>query len=122
MTGRAAGYCAGYTVPGYINPASGAGWGGFGYGRGGGRGRGWGRGRGFGWGNRGAYPYGAANYEMSNAGSYYGAPYGSPYGQQMTSKQEADMLRDQAKAMQEDINSINGRIKELESAAKSEKK
>ena len=46
MTGRAAGYCAGYSVPGYVNPVSGRG--GFGYGRGGGRGLGRGRGRGFG--------------------------------------------------------------------------
>ena len=38
MTGRAAGYCAGYPVPGYMNPVGG-------YGRRGrGRGRGWGRG------------------------------------------------------------------------------
>ena len=126
MTGRAAGYCAGYPVPGYMSPISGAGWGGFGYGRGGGRGRGWGRGRGFGWGGRGwgqgAYPYGGAYYGAPNAGSYYGAPYGNPYNPQMTSKQEADMLKDQAKAMQEDISSINERIKELESAAKSKKK
>jgi len=75
MTGRAAGYCAGYPVPGYMNPAAGragfysagapvvgpygTGYGmpyvggmnpqfrrGFGFGRGLGRGRGWGRGRG----------------------------------------------------------------------------
>ena len=39
MTGRAAGYCAGYAVPGYMNPI-----GGYGGGRGRGRGRGWGRG------------------------------------------------------------------------------
>jgi hypothetical protein len=26
MTGRAAGFCAGYPVPGYMNPAGGAGW------------------------------------------------------------------------------------------------
>jgi len=74
MTGRAAGFCAGYPVPGYMNPVSGragfygvgmpafgpygagaygygmpyGGWlrRGFGFGRGFGRGRGWGRGRG----------------------------------------------------------------------------
>ncbi len=46
MTGRAAGYCAGYAVPGYENPACG-------YGRRGGR-RGYGRGRGRGFG-RGWY-------------------------------------------------------------------
>jgi hypothetical protein len=44
MTGRAAGYCAGYSIPGYMNPIRG-------YGRGWGRGfgRGWGRGFGRGW-------------------------------------------------------------------------
>ena len=76
MTGRAAGYCAGFPIPGYMNPAVGragygagvpafgpygagsygygAGYGmpyggrgfGFGFGRGFGRGRGWGCGRG----------------------------------------------------------------------------
>ncbi len=51
MTGRAAGYCAGYPVPGYMNPIPGGY--GYGFGRGGwgrGRGRGGSRGRGFGWG------------------------------------------------------------------------
>jgi hypothetical protein len=43
MTGRAAGYCAGYSVPGYVNPA-----GAYGRGRGWGRGRGRGLGRGYG--------------------------------------------------------------------------
>jgi len=73
MTGRAAGFCAGFPTPGYMNPVAGragfygtgapavgpygAGYGmpyggtlrrgfGFGFGRGLGRGRGWGRGRG----------------------------------------------------------------------------
>jgi hypothetical protein len=41
MTGRVAGYCAGYTLPGYMNQRRG-------YGRG--YGRGWGRGFGRGWG------------------------------------------------------------------------
>jgi hypothetical protein len=52
MTGRAAGYCAGYSVPGFMNPAGGYGRGfGRGWGRGFGRGfgRGWGRGFGRGW-------------------------------------------------------------------------
>jgi len=40
MTGRAAGYCAGYSVPGFMNPI-----GGYGKGWGRGRGRGFGRGR-----------------------------------------------------------------------------
>ena len=43
MRGRAAGFCAGYNVPGYINPVPGRGF--WGRGRGfGGRGFGWGRG------------------------------------------------------------------------------
>jgi hypothetical protein len=44
MTGRAAGYCAGYSVPGYMNPIGGYGRG-WGRGRSRGFGRGWGRGR-----------------------------------------------------------------------------
>ncbi|MCK5282115.1 MAG: DUF5320 domain-containing protein [Nanoarchaeota archaeon] len=43
MTGRAAGYCAGFNTPGYANPMAGRG-----FGRGFGRGMGFGRGRGFG--------------------------------------------------------------------------
>jgi len=53
ITGRAAGYCAGYSVPGYMNPIYGrVPYGGYygvgrgGYPRGGGRGRAWGGGRG----------------------------------------------------------------------------
>ena len=37
MTGRAAGFCAGYPVPGFMNPVGGRGY--WGWGRGGGRGR-----------------------------------------------------------------------------------
>lgn len=40
-TGRARGYCAGFQVPGFMNPMPGLGWG---FGRGGGRGRGFRRG------------------------------------------------------------------------------
>ena len=115
MTGRAAGYCAGYPVPGYMNPIAGRG--GFGYGRGGGRGRG--RGRGFGWGA--GYPY------ASGSPYGYGAPYnptaygGYPYAPNMTPQQEADMLKDQAKAMQDEIKAVNERISELASAAKKAK-
>jgi hypothetical protein len=44
MTGRGAGFCAGYSLPGYMNPIGGYGRG-WGRGRGRGFGRGWGRGR-----------------------------------------------------------------------------
>jgi len=40
----------------------------------------------------------------------------------MTPKQEAEMLREQAKAMQDDIKAINQRVKDLESADKSKGK
>jgi len=86
MTGRAAGYCAGYPVPGYLNPIPGRGWfgvgrggfprgggrgrtfgGGFGFGRGRGRGRGrWGFGYGLGW----EVPYGTYPYAMPPYGVY----------------------------------------------------
>jgi len=87
MTGRAAGFCAGYPVPGYLNPIPGRGWfgvgrggfpwgggrgrffgRGFGFGRGRGRGRGWGR---FGFGPGWGFPYGAYPYATSPYGIYY---------------------------------------------------
>ena len=116
MTGRAAGYCAGYSMPGYANPIPGRG--GFGYGRGWGRGfgrgRGWGRGRGFG-SQRTAYPYAYGN-------PYYGDPYlAAPYyGPEASPQQEAQMLKEQSKAMQDEISAINERIKELESNPESQ--
>ena len=65
MTGRGAGYCAGYGAPGYVAYAPG-----WGYGRGFGRGarfmgRGFGRGFGIGYDMRWGYPrmyYGGAGY------------------------------------------------------------
>ena len=100
MTGGGRGYCA---VPA-----------GRYFGKGRGRGRGWGRG--FGWrhgwfdyGPVGGYPHGVAPY------------YGDPSASEFTPQQEADMLKKEAKAMQGEINSINMRISELESAAKKTK-
>jgi len=74
MTGRAAGYCAGFPVPGFMNPMGGR----LGLGLGLGRGRGfrpytYGRGRFFG------LPY----YSPPAFAGSYGTPYGgftSPYG------------------------------------------
>ncbi|MBU0477060.1 DUF5320 domain-containing protein [bacterium] len=117
MTGRAAGYCAGYSVPGYMNPIAGRGRFGYGLGLGGGRGfgRGRGLGRGFGW--RGAAygaPYVAPNYPAAYGGGY-------PYAQEITPQQETDMLKEQSKAIGEELEAINKRISELESAAKEKK-
>jgi hypothetical protein len=78
MTGRAAGYCAGYPVPGFMNPVPGRGFGG--WGRGGG---GWGRRNRFyatgltGW-QRAAYGHPAF------AGVAYGVPYAAPYAPTVT--------------------------------------
>ena len=53
MTGRGAGYCAGYGQPGFASPMPRRGWFGLGWGRG--MGRGMGRGVGRGWRGRGPY-------------------------------------------------------------------
>ncbi len=103
MTGRAAGYCAGYPVPGFMNPTMGRGyWGrgiGFGRGRGvwgygrglgrglgrgggfgGGRGGGFGGGRGMGWGRgwgwRAGYGAPPAFSPYAGPAGYYPMPYG----------------------------------------------
>jgi len=117
MTGRGAGYCAGFDVPGYANPGVGAGRG-FGLGRG--RGRGFGRrggGRGLGFGRRfaaGVNPYyGQAPYAV---------PYAVPYAQQAAPAQEAEMLKNEAKALESEMKMINDRIKALEVQSAKEKK
>jgi hypothetical protein len=40
----------------------------------------------------------------------------------MSAEQEGEMLKEQAKALQEEVKSINDRIAELEASAKAEKK
>jgi len=105
MTGRAAGYCSGAGVPGYMNPVPGRGlgrglWGrGF---RGPGRGRGarggaWGRG--WRWFEFGRY---AAPYE-------YPAPYPGT-----DPKTESQLLKNQAKALQAELDLVNKRLAEVE--------
>ena len=101
MTGRAAGYCAGYGVPGFANPVGGRGLG-MGWGRGGGRGmgmgwrRGWGRGPGGGWGFAPA-PFAGA----------YAAP-------EPTSEEGVAALRDQADWLKQQLESVNSRLQELQ--------
>lgn len=108
MTGRAAGYCAGYGVPGYMNPISGRGF--WGRGRGGGRGRGFGRG--FGWARAG---YGYA------AGPWVGQPYAAYPPQPMTTAQEAEVLKSQADYFKDALEEITKRIEELETQQKGKK-
>ena len=80
--------------------------GGFGPGRGFGPGFGRGRGYGKGFGRRGAGGwYGAA----------YDAPYGRPYA--MRTEEELSFLRNESHSIQEELDAINTRIKELEPKA-----
>jgi len=101
MTGRAAGYCAGYDRPGFANPAVG---GRMGFGRGLGRGfrGGFGRvyGRGFGF-------YQSA--PVNPVPAYYGAP---------TKEQELEALKSQAANYEQGLEDIKKRIGELESEPK----
>ena len=114
MTGRGAGYCAGYSAPGFMNPIGGRGLG-FGRGRGFGRGLGLGfrGGRGFG-GYMGA-PYGGVPAYGAPA-MPYGAPTptGVPYGAAPSSQQELDALKGQSEYFEDALEGIKKRIGELE--------
>ena len=103
MTGRAAGFCAGYGMPGYANPIAGRG-----FGRGMGRGRGRGFGRGFGRGWQFSAPWAAA----PGYGAY--APPPAP-----SAEQEAGTLKAQAEHLEAALGEIRKRLDEL-TAAKSE--
>lgn len=109
MSGRGAGYCAGFQMPGYLNPGAG---GRFGYGRGWGRGRG--RGPGWRWWRRyggwgqvaplDLWPYPAAAWPGS-------AP---------TAQQETQALKAQAEQLESALADVRKRIEEL-SASQQEK-
>ncbi|NQT27652.1 DUF5320 domain-containing protein [candidate division KSB1 bacterium] len=94
MTGRAAGFCAGYQMPGYANPVAGRGFGG-GFGRG--MGLGFRRGRSF----------------NPNFGFGY-AQNAMPFGIDATPQQEIEALQSQSKGLEDTLNQINKRITELE--------
>ena len=119
MTGRVAGYCAGYGVPGYMNPYVGGRGPGYGFGRGRGFGRGFGRGMGRGrwfYGNpyfAGApYPTGPVSYPFAPD------PAADPYGVwQATPEQEKEMLVSQTKVLEEQLGDMKKRIAELEKEA-----
>jgi hypothetical protein len=120
MTGRGAGFCAGYGVPGYMNPI-------YGYGRGFGRGRGWGRGfgRGRGWGRGWGYGYYATGLPGWAGG--YAYPYPYPEGfraapvtatdSKTARAEELAYLKDQARYFKETLDDINKRVEELQKKA-----
>jgi hypothetical protein len=108
MTGRAAGYCAGYPVPGYMNPVGGRGY--WGWGRGGGRGRGFGRGLGWARAGYGWPVWGGADYPY--------VPYPAPFAQAPTPENELAGLKQQADYFQDALDEIKKRMEQLEAESK----
>jgi len=108
MTGRAAGYCAGYPVPGFMNYGVGRGY--WGRGRGGGRGwRHWYYATGLpGWARA---PMGYPAWG-GHADTY--APSAGPFAPTMTAEQELGDLKKQAEYFQDELGQINKRIEQLE--------
>lgn len=91
MTGRAAGFCSGFSGPGYANPGSGRGWG-----------RGFGRGY---WGRRRFWQE-----------PYYQGPYHPPFRgvfPTQSKEEEKTYLEEIVKGLEEEIKDIRERIKEL---------
>ncbi|HPV36196.1 MAG TPA: DUF5320 domain-containing protein [Candidatus Hydrogenedentes bacterium] len=115
MTGRAAGFCAGYAVPGYMNSVPGRG----GWGRGGGWGGG--RGGGRGWRNR-FFATGLTGWQRAAYGypAFGGMPYAGPGAPTVPREHEIEMLKDQANYFEEALEGIRKRIEELESKAQEE--
>ena len=119
MMGRAAGFCVGYPVPGYMNPVGGRG-----------MGMGWGRRNWFyatglpGWQRAGygmpAYGGGVSQYAYGGSVNPY-AYGGAPLAPAMTAEQELDGLKGQAEYLEDALDGIKKRIEELESQ-KSNKK
>ena len=101
MTGRAMGYCAGYSAPGYMNQA------GFGF-----------YGRGFGFAGRGRghrnmfYATGMPGW-MRAGSPGYGVP-AYPGGPQYSKENEIQFLKDQAEYLKTTLEDINKRLGELE--------
>jgi len=99
MTGRAAGYCAGYGMPGYASPAFGRGYFGRGMGRGGGGGRGF---------RHRFLPFWAHMHPL------WGGPqtgYGSA---PMDKETEMDMLKAEAADMEDALKQIQDRLTKLQ--------
>ena len=104
MTGRAAGFCAGFGTPGYANPAPGRGFGmGFGRGRGFG-GRGGGGGRGY---RHMFYATGLPGWLRSGGGGGR-ASYAAP-----TPTAERDYLKGVAESLQGQLDEIKKRLDDL---------
>ena len=102
MTGRAAGYCAGNTAPGYANS-----WGGRGMGYGFGRGAGWGRGMGRGWRGYGfGYNYAPPVYPAAPTTGWYGPAPVNKETQLLVLKNQADELTEALSRIEEQIQTL----------------
>ncbi len=112
MTGRAAGWCVGFSAPAYANPIPGRGFG-MGFGRGSFGGRGGGRGR------RNMY------YATGLPGWMRDAGYAAPYGIQSNymkpdPEMEKQNLRVHADALQSELEFIRKRLDEIEKENKAD--
>lgn len=122
LTGRGAGYCAGFPTAGAYNPYGGGyGYGrGFGFGYGRGFGRGFGRRRGFGpgfWaGGRPGWGW-APGYIPSYVQPYPAVPPYYPAGPVEDVADEAGILQEQAAYLKEELEAIEGRLAELKKLA-----
>lgn len=90
MTGRRAGYCAGYSTPGYMNPGPAYG-------------RGLGRGRGFGW-RRRYYATGVPGW--ARYGAYEYAP-------PVEAEEEKKFLEQELGYLKKEIEAVEKRLDEL---------
>jgi hypothetical protein len=107
-SGRAAGYCAGFEMPGHANPAPERGFGmGFGRGRGfgerGGEGRGW------------RHMFHATGKPGWMRFGGYAAPYQKP-----DPNQEKQALKNQAEALQSELDFIKNRLSKIETETAAE--
>ena len=114
MTGRAAGFCTGYGTPGYANYAFGRGFCAWGRGRGGG-------GRGF---RNWYYRTGLTGWQRAGMGVsswgypyVYGGGYTPPAPMAMTRQQELDTLKNQAEYLEDMLENVLMRLRELEGEA-----
>ncbi len=109
MTGRRAGYCAGYGVPGYANPAAPR------------MGMGWRCGRGLGWGRGGGWRWrhwytatGLPGWARWGAPPAWPVPPAAPYAAPPSPEQEVELLRNQVEWLKEQLKAIEKRIAELQ--------
>jgi len=106
MTGRSIGYCAGYPVPGEMNPLPGRRW--------------FGSGRGRGWRHRyyatGLPGWARVGYGAPAFGGWVGPRVYPYYASELATQEEAEMLKEQAEFLKKQLEEIQNRISDLEKA------